>query len=71
MQGMQEKVTAANKVTDSVVELLNSEEGKFNLMVGTTKALNDKDKKKQKQAKKIAFLEEHLGVIDVDELDNN
>ena len=68
---MQEKVNAANKATDYAVELLNSEEGKFNLMVGTTKALNDKDKKNKKQAKKIAFYEEHLGVIDVDELDNN
>ena len=71
MEGMQEKINDVNKAADYAVELLNSEEGKFNLMVGTTKALNDKDKKNKKQAKKIAFYEEHLGVIDVDELDNN
>ena len=51
-------------------DLLNSDEGKFNLMVGTSKQLNDKNKQNKKQAKKIAFYEQHLGVIDVDELDS-
>ena len=70
MEGMQEKINDANKAEAYAIELLNSEEGKFNLMMGTTKAFQEKDKKNKKQAKQIAFLEEKLGVIDVDELDN-
>ena len=68
---MQEKVDSANKATDYAIDLLNSDEDKFNWMVGTTKQLNDKNKQNKKQAEKIAFYEQHLGVIDVDELDND
>ena len=41
---MQEKVDSANKATDYAIDLLNSDEDKFNLMVGTSKKLNDKNK---------------------------
>ena len=70
MEGMQEKIKDANKAEAYAIDLLNSEEGKFNLMMGTTKAFHEKDKKNKKQANQIAFLEEKLGVIVVDELDN-
>ena len=68
---MQEKVNSANKATDYAIDLLNSDKDKFNLMVGTCKQLNDdKTKQNQDQAKKIAFYEQQLGVINVDELDD-
>ena len=70
MEGMQDKINDANKAEAYAIDLLNSEEGKFNLMMGTTKAFQEKDKKNKKQAKQIAFLEDQLGVINVDELDN-
>ena len=55
MEGMQEKINDANKAEAYAIELLNSEEGKFNLMMGTTKAFQEKDKKNKKTSKANCF----------------